>query len=187
MRVIAGSAKGRTLSAPKGISTRPVTSKIRESLFDIWQGRINGTRFLDGFAGSGAMGIEAISRGAAHATFIERSGDALSAIRANLGKCGFSDRSTVCGGDVLSVLGLLDSRGDRYDIIYLDPPFTVENIAPSVLEMLSCTSILVPEGIAAIRARKEESIRDSVGPLLKVHEKIYGISRVHFFETRSTA
>lgn len=187
MRVIAGSAKGRTLSAPKGISTRPVTSKIRESLFDIWQGRINGACFLDGFAGSGAMGIEAISRGAAHATFIERSDNALSTIRANLNKCGFFDRSTVYGGDVRSALGLLDSRGERYDIIYFDPPFTVENIAPVVLETLSRTSILASRGIAAIRTRKEESIRDNVGTLLKVREKTYGISRVHFFEIRSTA
>lgn len=185
MRVIAGSAKGRTLLAPKGISTRPVTSKIRESLFDIWQRRINGARFLDGFAGSGAMGIEAISRGAAHATFIERSDNALSTIRANLDKCRFSDQSVICRGDVRSVLGLLDSRGERYDIIYLDPPFTVEDIAPSVLQELSRTSILAPGGIAAIRTRKEESIHDSEGTLLKVREKIYGISRVHFFEVHS--
>src|SRR5205823_4484527 len=121
MRVIAGSAKGRTLVAPKGDATRPATDRIRESLFAILEPDLAGARVLDLFAGAGTLGIEALSRGALHATFVERTKEALAALRTNLRATGLAERSEVVPA---SVLAFLEPRFDSaYDIAFCDPPF----------------------------------------------------------------
>ena len=104
MRVIAGSAKGRILRPPRTSATRPITDRAKESLFNILTPRIGGQRFLDLFAGTGSVGIEALSRGAAHATFVERSGPALAGIRHNLDVTGLAARAEVAGRDVFGYL-----------------------------------------------------------------------------------
>lgn len=122
MRVIAGEAKGRTLVAPSGTETRPATDRIRESLFAILEPDLGDARVLDLFAGAGTMGIEALSRGAAHVTFVERSAAALDALRRNVASTGFGERSDVVAA---SVIGFLERGGParRYDLVFLDPPF----------------------------------------------------------------
>jgi 16S rRNA (guanine966-N2)-methyltransferase len=136
MRVVGGTARGRRLDAPSGDRTRPTSDRVREAIFNaLWsRGVLDGARVLDLYAGSGALGIEALSRGAAHATFVESDRDARRAIAANLGACGFTDRAGIAamsvdrflagrvdrpvdrfppGGDDRSVDRLLDSGGDR--------------------------------------------------------------------------
>ena len=122
MRVIAGEAKGRTLVAPKGDATRPATDRIRETLFAILEPSLLDARVLDLFAGAGTLGLEALSRGAAHATFVERNKDALDALRANVAATQFGDRSDVANANVL---GFLEHAvpAERYDLVFLDPPF----------------------------------------------------------------
>ena len=113
MRVIAGSAKGRALRPPRAAGTRPITDRAKESLFNILTPRIGGQRFLDLFAGTGSVGIEALSRGAAHATFVERSGPALAGIRHNLDVTGLAARAEVAGRDVFGYLREDVSPGRR--------------------------------------------------------------------------
>jgi 16S rRNA (guanine966-N2)-methyltransferase len=119
MRVVAGELRGRRLEAPKGTATRPTSDRVREATFNALTslGAVDGATVLDGFAGSGALGIEAISRGAAHCLFVERDRVALAALRANIEACRLeSDRATVHAGDLAGVTG-------RWDLALLDPPY----------------------------------------------------------------
>jgi 16S rRNA (guanine966-N2)-methyltransferase len=119
VRVIAGSAKGRVLRPPRTSATRPITDRAKESLFGILAPRIPGGRFLDLFAGTGSVGIEALSRGAAHATFVERSGPALAGIRHNLEITGLAGRAEVIARDVF---GYLRAAPVPFDVIFVAPP-----------------------------------------------------------------
>jgi len=122
MRVIAGEAKGRRLVQPPQEVTRAATERIRESLFAILEPRLREARVLDLFAGAGTLGIEALSRGAAHATFVERDRAALAAIRANLDATGLRDRARVVPASVTAFLARPDVAGP-YGIVFCDPPF----------------------------------------------------------------
>lgn len=122
MRVIAGELRGRRLQAPKGDATRPTSDRVREATFNALGslGAVDGATVLDGFAGSGALGIEALSRGAAHCLFVERDRAALDALRANLATLGLGpDRATVQPGDIGAATG-------RFDLALLDPPYAFE-------------------------------------------------------------
>src|SRR6185312_2262664 len=125
MRIVAGAWRGRALIAPPGLETRPTADRVRQALFDIlmhapWCGRavIEEARVLDVFAGTGAMGLEALSRGAASAVFVERSRAALAALRANIEACRVDDRCTILSVDALTI-----PARERADIVFLDPPY----------------------------------------------------------------
>lgn len=130
MRVIAGEAKGRTLVAVKGGGTRSATDRIRETLFAILTGRLDDARVLDLFAGAGTLGIEALSRGAAHATFVERAPEAIAALRRNLATTRFEDRAEVAKADVLT---FLCGHIGTYDVVFCDPPFADVELLGRVL------------------------------------------------------
>lgn len=121
MRIIAGEFRSRRLKSIPGDGTRPTPDRLRETLFNILQTRIEGASFLDAYAGTGAVGIEALSRGASHAFFLERDRHALDAIRQNLDALGVANRSTVAPGAVLRNLPLY-----RAEIVFLDPPYSLE-------------------------------------------------------------
>lgn len=122
MRVVAGSARGRRLVAPPGTDVRPTADRVREAVFNALGSAdvLHDADVLDLFAGSGALGIEALSRGAAHATFVDSSRRSLEAVRTNLAACGFEDRATVVRADALGFLGRDDRR---WDLALLDPPY----------------------------------------------------------------
>ncbi len=121
LRVVGGSAKGRKLKAPKGLKTRPTSERVREALFDILGPDIVGASFLDLFAGSGAVGVEAISRGAAKVIFVEKDNQTRKVIRENLNTCGFYDQARIWAKDARLVL---DSHQFKpFDIIFIDPPY----------------------------------------------------------------
>ena len=181
MRVISGVAKGRRLFAPKGMETRPITSKIKESLFNIWQTKIKGAFFLDLFAGSGSMGVEALSRGAEKVVFVEKSRSAVEVIKKNLAVCGFHNGYELYRDDVFRRINLLSQRQDKFDIVYLDPPFTKPEIFVPVIESLGNAKILAPEGMAAIRIRKDIAFPETIGNLCRFRQKIYGISVINFY------
>jgi 16S rRNA (guanine966-N2)-methyltransferase len=123
MRVIAGRLGGRRLKAPRGHVTRPTTDRVREALFSMLAD-VAGARVLDLFAGTGALGIEALSRGAAHAVFVERSRHALAALRANLLDLEIgAEQAEVRPGDALAALQSARERGETYDLVFLDPPY----------------------------------------------------------------
>lgn len=181
MRVIAGKAKGCPLIAPDGMNTRPITGKIKEALFSSWQLQIVGANFLDLFAGSGSMGIEAISRGAEKAVFVEKDRRTVDVIKKNLKSCKFTDGYTVYKDDVFHRIESLKTADERFDIIYLDPPFTVDEIFIAVMEALSDGQLLTENGIVVIRTKKEKEMPDEIGKLKKYKFKTYGISGVHFY------
>ncbi len=150
MRVIAGEAKGRTLVVPRGGGTRSATDRIRETLFAIVEPELEGARVLDLFAGAGTLGIEALSRGAARATFVERGAEATKALRRNLVTTNFEARSEVV---VANVIAYLDERPrGPFDIVFCDPPFADVGIAEATLGHVGLQSAVSPEGLLVARA-----------------------------------
>lgn len=123
MHIIAGLFKNRIITTPKGLATRPTSSRLREALFNICQHSIEGARFLDLFAGSGAMGLEALSRGASSALFIDNSRESVRSIRQNLETLGIVDHAEVFLGDVFQHMKKLAEAKQVFDIIYADPPY----------------------------------------------------------------
>lgn len=154
MRVIAGEAKGRPLVAPKGTGTRPATDRIRESLFAILEPDLAAARVLDLFAGAGTMGIEALSRGAAHVTFVERSAVAVDALRRNLGATGFVDRADVIAANVIAFLDR-GSLTEQAQLAFLDPPFADVAILEATLAHASLAASLDPSATIVARVLRK--------------------------------
>ena len=155
MRVIAGRFKGRRLEAPTWEGIRPTSDKLRETLFNILAPHIESAKVLDGFAGTGAIGIEALSRGARHVTFVERDRRAASLIAANLARCGVEEGYTIECGDVASVLRRAPA-GAAFDLILLDPPYDAD--PDTVTRALAASADrLAPDGWLVLeRARRRE-------------------------------
>ena len=145
MHIIAGKFHRRTLAAPKGDSTRPTSARLREALFNIIQSEIEGSDFLDIFAGSGAMGLEALSRGANKSVFIESNKMALAALESNIEKLGVSSQAKVLFGDYLKMLKRLQITNQQFDIIFADAPYSMTDALESLLEVLG--SLLKPGGL----------------------------------------
>ena len=153
MRVIAGSAKRLQLKTVEGMETRPTTDRIKETLFNMISMYLADSHFLDLFAGSGAIGIEALSRGAAHATFVEHSHEAMGCIRENLSYTHLAERATLYEADVLSALKRMEGK-EKYDYIFMDPPYDCL-LEKSVLQYLSTSDLLAQDGLIIIEASLE--------------------------------
>jgi len=156
VRVIAGIAKGRTLDAPRGGATRPATDRIRETLFAILEPILGETRVLDLFAGAGTLGIEALSRGAARATFVERSAEALKALRKNITTTGFDDRAEVVAANVL---GFLEHIAGPFDVVFCDPPFADVSILEATLAHPRFAAALAPDAYVVARVLRKHQPR----------------------------
>jgi 16S rRNA (guanine966-N2)-methyltransferase len=158
VRVIAGEAKGRTLVAPPGTGTRPATDRIRETLFQILEPDLGDAWVLDLFAGAGTMGIEALSRGAARATFVERAAPALTALRKNVASTGFAERSEVVAANVI---GFLDrgAPARRYDFAFLDPPFADVAVLEEALAHPNLAAALAPGATVIARILRKHPPR----------------------------
>lgn len=150
MRVIAGSARRLNLVTPKGLSTRPTSDKVKETLFNIIAPLLYDIRFLDLFAGSGGIGIEALSRGAREAVFIEKDKNALECIRKNLVTTHFTENSQVVPYDVLSSLYNLDSK-ETFDIIFMDPPYDM-GLEKQVLSILASSKLIGEDSLIIVEA-----------------------------------
>lgn len=179
MRVIAGSARSLKLEAPVGMDTRPTTDRIKETLFNMLQMDIPGCRFLDLFAGSGAIGIEAISRGAKEAVFIENDKKAMDCIMKNLEHTRFLEQATVMKQDVFVALQTLEYKG-AFDIIFMDPPYNQE-LEQRVLEYLTMSSLVDEDTLIVFEA----SLDTEIDYLSKLHyslvkEKCYKTNK-HVF------
>lgn len=156
MRVIAGSAKGRTIVAPRRGATRPATDRIRETLFAILEPILEDARVLDLFAGAGTLGIEALSRGAARATFVERSAEAQRTLRKNITATGFAERADVVAADVLT---FLDRVAGPFDVVFCDPPFADVPVLEATLAHPRFVSALAPEASIVARVLKKHQPR----------------------------
>jgi 16S rRNA (guanine966-N2)-methyltransferase len=183
MRVIAGKARGKRLKAPPGDSTRPVTDMIKEALFNVWGERVRDAVFLDLFAGSGSMGIEALSRGARHVVFVDNSPAAIAAIKENLRNCDFDQGHDVYRNDVIRAVSILESHEKKFDIIYVDPPFTNQAIFDRVLNVLDQAEILDQDGVMVIRTYKKKNLPMSLNHLHKFRQNDYGESVLHYYRS----
>ena len=154
MRVITGSARGRRLKELEGMETRPTTDRVKEGLFSALQFDIEGRRVLDLFAGTGQLGIEALSRGAAGCVFVDRRTDAVKLIRENLKVTALEDRARVVTADSLEYLSGLR---EKFDLIFLDPPYAAGLLEPA-LERIAQFDILAPHGIIAAEAPEGKTL-----------------------------
>jgi 16S rRNA (guanine(966)-N(2))-methyltransferase RsmD len=152
MRVIAGDAHGRRLVAPRGLETRPATARIRQSIFSRLAARttLEDTRVLDVFAGSGSLGIEALSRGAARVVFVDSSRPACAAIERNLAALGFKGRAALLGMDARRALAALSQRGERFDIVFIDAPYAHDS-SLEMLELITKLNLLDEAGWLVVR------------------------------------
>ena len=184
MRVIAGSARRLQLKTAPRMETRPTTDRIKETLFNMLQDDIYGSRFLDLFSGSGAIGIEALSRGAECAVFVENGTEQLSCIRENLNTSHLAEKSTVLASDVLSGLRELERRGLRFDFVFMDPPYRMEH-EKNVLLALKASPLIDEDSLIIAEASKETdfSYAEELGYEL-VRCKVYKTNKHVFFKKR---
>ena len=181
MRVIAGTLKGRRLKTPAWEGLRPTSDKLRETLFNILAPRIAGARVLDGFAGTGALGIEALSRGAASVVFVERDRRAQALIAANLAQCGIeTGYNLVRGAFDRSIAALQAPATEPFDIVLLDPPYAI----PADLTLAGVDALLAPGGIAVLEHGKRKPAPEQLNRLRRVRQVTSGDSMLSFYERR---
>jgi 16S rRNA (guanine966-N2)-methyltransferase len=173
MRVTGGALRGRRLRAPRA-GVRPTADRVREATF-MRLGPLDGSRVLDLYAGSGALGIEALSRGAAHVVFVERSHAALVALRANLEELDLGERATVVRGDAVKTVGRLGARGERFHLVLLDPPYAEG--ASAALRALAEAGVLAPGARVVSESAKREPVYPVAG-LALLDERCYGDTRI---------
>ena len=180
MRVIAGTLKGRRLSSPSWDGLRPTSDKLRETLFNILTPRIVGARVLDGFAGTGALGIEALSRGAASVVFVERDRRAQGLIAANLAHCRVETGYTVERVSLARCTAAwrADPVFERFDIVLLDPPY--DQRPDAILEDAAFT--IGPDGLIVLEHARRTSVPDVAGELTRTRQVHSGDSTLSFYE-----
>lgn len=183
MRVISGTAKGLKLTAPTGNRTRPALDQVKEAIFNILFD-VSGMRVLDLFAGSGSVGIEALSRGARSATFVDEWNKAAEIIRKNLLHCHLDDRATVIRSQVDRAMERFDRKGEKFDLIFVDPPYQKDLVIPS-LRRLSASSIATEDAIIVVEHHPKEPIDDIPGLRLTDSRK-YGQTLITFLEPETT-
>ena len=171
MRIITGTARGCRLKTPKGMETRPTADRIKESLFNILGDRIYDTQVLDMFAGTGALGLEALSRGAEHGVFIDKATAKL--ISENAEHTHLSDRAEVLRGDAFSVLQRLIAGGKQFDLIFCDPPYHL-GLSQRALALVDSSSLLKPGGLMIVEHGKDENEYPEVQSLEVIRNQAYG-------------
>jgi len=168
VRVIAGKFGSRTLKGPRGQAMRPTSDRLRETLFNILGAAVEGSVFVDAYAGTGAVGIEALSRGAKRVVFIENHRTAVALIRKNLAVLGIERDAEVLPTDAVKGLAWLANEGTRADFIFLDPPYADVTEYARALEFLGKLSLLAPGGRVIVEHEKRRKLAASIGKLARV-------------------
>ena len=179
MRVIAGSLKGRRLTAPTWDGVRPTSDKLRETLFNVVASRVRDARVLDAYAGTGAIGIEALSRGAAHVTFVDRDPRALRLIKENLRRCGVSDRYAIIR---IRLGGPLDLPAGSFDLAVLDPPYDERDLTAAI----AAVEPLIGAGLLVLEHARRRPSPVSCGRLTRTRELMSGDSALAFYSRLAT-
>ena len=185
MRVIAGTYRSRILKSLKGLALRPTSDRLRETLFNVLGSGVNKARFLDLFAGTGAIGIEALSRGAAEVVFIENHPPAATLIRRNLESLGIRSGTTVLPTDALRGLEMLASRNKgaavRFDYVFLDPPYAAAEDYARVLEFLGTSDLVASGGIVVAEHSRKVDLPEETGKLRRVRVLKQGDAALSFY------
>ena len=180
LRIIAGVLKGRRLVTARGDTTRPTADQVRIALLDTLAPRLAGARFLDLFAGAGGVGLEALSRGAAQATFVERDARAIAALRANVATLELEASVRVQRGDVLKELTALDRDGERFDLVFLDPPYEA-GLVETTLETLGGGGLLRAEAWVIAQHFTKRVPAPTVGALAAFRTRRFGETTLTFY------
>lgn len=184
MRVIAGSARGRQLKGPPSFATRPMTDKVKGALFNtLLSLGVEPDRILDLYAGTGAIGIEALSRGGSFATFVDKGRDQCATIRWNLDHVGFTDRAEV---KQVGVDSFVETAREPYDFIMMDPPYADPEIVP-VLERIAASRLLQPDSVVVVGHAERVPMPDAAGRLERLKLRCHGDSCFSIYEVAPDA
>jgi 16S rRNA (guanine(966)-N(2))-methyltransferase RsmD len=177
VRIVAGALRGRTIDGPKWDGLRPTSDSLRETLFNVIGPRVLGVRILDAFAGTGAVGIEAVSRGAARATFIERDPRAIALIDANVAKLGIEDACAILRGDFMANLAVA-GKAEQFDLVFLDPPYELPDLDDAIRRAGEMTA---PGGKVVVEHGKKRELPAAVPGLAKYRTLVAGDSALSFY------
>lgn len=180
IRIIAGTLKSRLMKAPRGSAVRPTSDRVRESLFSVLGDSAEDCCVLDLFAGAGSLGIEAISRGASHVTFVENSPQAVPILRENIRNLDIHDKTTVTEADVFSVLKGFSRMPARFGMVFMDPPYS-EGLAHKAMEALAVSGVVAEEGIVVVEYRKTDLLQQTYGDLTLTRVLEFGDTRVSIY------
>jgi 16S rRNA (guanine966-N2)-methyltransferase len=184
VRIVGGDAKGRRLKHPRTAGTRPVVDRVKTALFDILGERVIDARFLDLFAGTGSVGLEALSRGATHATFIELSQQVAAVLRENVRTTGLADRAEVIRGDAFRFLDQAAAQRRRYDMVYIAPP-QYHYLAAKALAQMERLPLTDAGALAIVQIFPKERVDFDhlpLGKFCQVDERRYGSTLLLFYE-----
>lgn len=174
MRVVSGDLKGRVLKAVPGTSTRPTTDKVKEALFNMIGPYFTGGLGLDLFAGSGGLGIEALSRGLDKVIFVDREGKAIHVINENLKSCDLEEKAEVYRNDAVRALKAIQKRELVFDFIFLDPPYKKQQLV-KLLEMMDKEGLIHQEGLIVCEHASDIRLPEKIGKLVQTRNEKYGI------------
>jgi 16S rRNA (guanine966-N2)-methyltransferase len=186
LRIIAGKYRGRNLKSPPSLEVRPTSDRLRETLFNILAPKIQGVRFLDLCAGSGAIGIEALSRGAEHATFVDRSRKMFALIKANLDLCQISKEEwSVIQAEATAFLKQADRKNESWDIVFCDPPYAIDYL--EILEPLAtpASSLIAETGLLIVEHHHKKELPDELGNLRRKRILKQGDAALSFYEAKT--
>lgn len=182
MRIVAGTARGRTLKTPRGSDvTRPTADRVRETVFNVLGQTCEGLRVLDLFAGTGALGLEAVSRGAVKAVLVDQGREAVGLCRENVAALGFGDRVEVLALPVTKALTQLAQAGAQFELVFSDPPYALR----AGLDVLTALGpLVVPYGVAVIEHERAEVLPEALDLWAREDERTFGATVVSFFRRR---
>jgi 16S rRNA (guanine(966)-N(2))-methyltransferase RsmD len=178
-RIIAGEGKGRRLKAPKGLTTRPTAARVRQTLFDILAPWLPGCRFLDVFAGAGAVGLEALSRGASRVVLVDASAGAVAALRANAAALAHAGGEVrIVRQDARVALAAFADAQDRFDVVYVDPPYAGDLYEPVLAR---AAGLLAEDGVVVAEHFHKRALPERIGALTRTREVRVGDHRLSFY------
>ena len=185
MRIIAGTYRSRPMQAPAGLATRPTSDRLRETLFNVLTPRIQGAAFLDLYAGSGAVGIEALSRGAEHVVFVERAPTALKVLRANLARLGLTEGFSLQTGSVGTYLRRMQTELKQFDLVFLDPPYDAAEEYAATLGLLggAAENLLSTGAVVIAEHRRKERLEENYGSLARTRLLEQGDAALSFYSS----
>jgi len=183
IRVVAGIHRGRRLKQSSGLGLRPTSAKVKEALFSIIANRLQDAKVLDLFAGTGALGLEALSRGAQEVVFVENQSTSLKVLRENIQTCSFTESSTIQAQDVQTFLHNRPApfQDIPFDLVFADPPYEITDLTPLLQQLESCEKV-ASHGLVVIEHFKKTSLPDHIGLLRQTRQSRYGDTTLSFYQ-----
>ena len=181
MRVIGGISRSIKLKSPAGKETRPTSDRVREALFNIIGQDVNNALFVDGFAGSGAVGVEALSRGARHCIFIEKRAHCVKIIKENLQQTNFAEKAEIIKTDIFAGFKHFKKKCNPADFIFLDPPYGSSRLTLKLIELIVSQKLIAEKGVVIVEHSKEEDFED-IEKWAHVNTRYYGNTAISFLK-----